>query len=400
MSIDIKKIDENKLKELKENVKQLNDIRQQKMIKYKLWDIVVVTILAVLSNCDDWEEIADFAVAEYDFLRKFLKLTGGVPKSATYERVIAIVDSNELNKIFNNFVSDINVPYNHNYKDILSIDGKVDTGSKRKETFGDKVSPLNVLNVYSDRLQMSIEQEMIDSKTNEITAIPIVLDKLDLTNVICTWDALNTQKETVKKVIEKNGDYVIALKKNHLTFYTEIELYFDDSNLDIIRSGFKGSYLTHNEKSHSNYILYEYFQIEDVKWFQDINDWKGLKSIGLVKKTIENAKGEITIEKRYYISSLLCDIRSFSDAIRKHWNVENKLHWQLDFTFKCDDNTTQNKKALFNLQLIKKLCLKLLNIVKTTYNNKSLKRIRKEIARNVSEEITKIFKKVKNTKIM
>lgn len=392
----IKEIEISKLKELKEKSKMLKDERQKGKIVYKIWDIVVVVILAVLADCNEWEEIADYARDKKDFLKKFLKLTGGIPTAKTYERVISLIDSQELNKIFVDFIKDIQFMDDIYFKDILSFDGKVDKGSSRKKGYiVEETKPLNVLNVYSDKLQMCIDQEMIEEKTNEITAIPDVIKRLDLTNVICTWDALNTQKDNVKAVTSKGGDYCVALKANQGNFYKDVQDYFDEDRLLIIESGYEGAYQLTREKNHEAVITYEYYQTEKVNWYEEKKLWDGLKSIGLVKKTIEKSDGTKTEEKRYYISSLLLDIGIFSNTIRKHWNVENKLHWQMDFTFKSDDNTTMNKKALFNLQIIKKFCLTILNEVKKE-KNKSLKRIRKDIARNVEKETIEIFKLLRN----
>lgn len=392
----IKEIEISKLKELKEKSMMLKDERQKGKVIYKIWDIVVVVILAVLADCNEWEEIADYARDEKDFLKKFLKLTGGIPTAKTYERVISLIDSQELNKIFVDFIKDIQFMDDIYFKDILSFDGKVDKGSSRKKGYiVEETKPLNVLNVYSDKLQMCIDQEMIEEKTNEITAIPDVIKRLDSTNVICTWDALNTQKDNVKAVISKGGDYCVALKANQGNFYKDVQDYFDEDRLLIIESGYEGAYQLTREKNHEAVITYEYYQTEKVNWYPDIKLWEGLKSIGLVKKTIDQSDGTRVEEKRYYISSLLLDISVFSNAIRKHWNVENKLHWQMDFTFKSDDNTTMNKKALFNLQIIKKFCLTILNEVKKE-KNKSLKRIRKDISRNVEKETIEIFKLLRN----
>ena len=392
----IKEIEISKLKELKEKSKMLKDERQKGKIVYKIWDIVVVVILAVLADCNEWEEIADYARDKKDFLKKFLKLTGGIPTAKTYERVISLIDSQELNKIFVDFIKDIQFMDDIYFKDILSFDGKVDKGSSRKKGYiVEETKPLNVLNVYSDKLQMCIDQEMIEEKTNEITAIPDVIKRLDLTNVICTWDALNTQKDNVKAVISKGGDYCVALKANQGNFYKDVQDYFDEDRLLIIESGYEGAYQLTREKNHEAVITYEYYQTEKVNWYPDIKLWEGLKRIGLVKKTIDQSDGTRVEEKRYYISSLLLDISVFSNAIRKHWNVENKLHWQMDFTFKSDDNTTMNKKALFNLQIIKKFCLTILNEVKKD-KNKSLKRIRKDLSRNVEKETIEIFKLLRN----
>ena len=368
LNIDVTKAEKHELIKLKNKAKTLKDTRVKKKCTYKLWDIVCVIILAVLSNCNEWEEIYYFAKTHKKWLKSFLKLTGGIPKTSTYERIMAIIDSHELNNICVEFMFRlIKLPLNPQY-DFYHFDGKVDKSSGRKTNAKNEIiKNLNVLNVYSDLLSMCIDQEMIEEKTNEITAIPDVIKRLNIKGVICTWDALNTQKNTVKAVVEGKGDYVGALKGNQGTFYQDVIDYFDEDRMLIIESGYEGAYKKEIEKSHSQVITYEYYQTEKIEWYADVKEWEGLKSIGLLVKTSENKRGEKIVEKRYYISSLLLDIYNFSKAIRNHWNVENKLHWQLDFTFKADENTTMNKRALFNLQIIKKFALNILNLVKEEY---------------------------------
>ncbi|MCI8444389.1 MAG: ISAs1 family transposase [Clostridia bacterium] len=305
---------------------------------------------------------------------------------------MSIIDSHELNNVCIEFIFRlVKIPINPQY-DFYHFDGKVENSRGRKTNAKNEIiKNLNVLNVYSDLLSMCIDQEMIEEKTNEITAIPDVIKRLNIEGVICTWDALNTQKNTVKAVIERKGDYVGALKGNQGNFYQDVIDYFDEDRLLLIQSQYEGAYKKEIEKSHSQIITYEYYQTEKVKWYSEIKNWEGLKSIGLVIKTIEDKTRKKTEEKRYYISSLLLDIYNFSKAIRNHWNIENKLHWQLDFTFKADENTTVNKKALFNLQIIKKFALNILNQVKEEYRC-SLKKIRFQISLNAPEELEKIFK--------
>ena len=267
---------------------------------------------------------------------------------------------------------------------------KTNNSSSRKSLNGEKIKPLNVLSAYSSNQSLCLYSKQIDDKTNEIPNISLVLDKLNIKNAVITWDALNTQIKNVNKVISKGGDYVVPIKGNQGNFYNDLELYFNDNTLDEMRIGkTKSVYKKIIEKANSKVIIYEYFQTEDVSWYHKKDDWKNLKSFGVVLKTIDyNSK--ITTEKRYYISSLFNDIELFSRAIRNHWNIENKLHWHLDFTFRDDDNTTSNKKLLFNIQLIKKFCLGILEKIKDIYKV-SLKRIRHIIELNVETEIPRLF---------
>lgn len=387
----IEEIDIAILKRLKESLKKLTDTRQQSKTTYKIWDMVVCVILANLTSISDWEDIPEFVESKKSFLKKFLKLTGGIPHYITYERIFSIIDSKELEDILNHFYNDIIINVICE-KDIINIDGRVSRGSSRNETnYNEKISPLNVLNAYSNNYGICLASEMIEDKTNEIPTIPTILKRLNLKDTIVTWDALNTQKSNIEAVINRKGDYVVPVKKNHPNFNADLELYFNEKGQEQIIAGKTNTgYLKKTEKSHSCFITYEYFQTNDIKWYSEYKEWKGLTTFGMVKKTIiEN--GKTKVEKRFYISSLDIDINIFAKATRKHWSVENKLHWQLDFTFREDKNTTVNKNALMNLQIINKFCLAILNKVKSYYNNISLKKIRYKLSLNFEEEFINLL---------
>lgn len=385
----IEDVDKAAMKRLKEKLKTLTDSRIKKKTKFKIWDIIICTILAVLFNANDWEDVHDFVENHYKWLREFLLMTGGIPCTKTYERVFAIIDSKELEAIFTEFLLTISLSSTDN--DIINLDGRVNRGSSRNETgYNDKAKPLNVLNAYSNKYGICLASEQIDDKTNEITAIPDILKRFNVKGNVITWDALNTQTDNVEAVVSLKGEYVVPIKGNQGNFYNDLILYFDEKKLEMIKAGQTGSaYLDYKEKRGEKLIYYEYYQTEDVKWYFDRKKWKKLNSIGLVKKTIETLQ-ETKVEYRYYISSLFLNIKLFSNAIRNHWSVENKLHWHLDFTFKQDDNTTVNKKALMNLELVKKLCLGILNKVKPFYNNISLRRIRKILSYNFEKGLVDI----------
>ncbi len=377
------------MKRLKENLKGLTDTRMKNKTKFKIWDIIISTILAVLFNSNDWQEIHDFVVNHYSWLREFLLMTGGIPCTKTYERVFAIINANELENIFTDFLMSFSISELEG--DIINLDGRVSKGSSRNETmYHKKEKPLNVLSAYSNKYGICLASETIDEKTNEIPTIPEILKRFNVKGNVITWDALNTQTANVEAVIDLKGDYVVPIKRNQGNFYNDLILYFDEKRLETIKAGnSKSAYLNYYEKRGQNTIHYEYYQTEDVKWYFDKDKWKKLNSIGLVKKTIDNGKEE-KIEYRYYISSLFLNIELFSNSIRNHWSVENKLHWHLDFTFKQDKNTTMNKKALMNLELINKFCLGILNKIKPFYQNISLKRIRKILSYNFEKGLIDI----------
>ena len=272
---------------------------------------------------------------------------------------------------------------------ILSMDGKESRGSKRTDSNNGNIKPLHTLNLYPSGCGFCIGQEFIEEKTNEIPAGPVLLGKMDLKGKVVTWDALNTQKETVEAVIRGKGDYVAALKGNHSLFYKELVEYFSEEILDGMEK-LPGHYKKTTEKEHGGIAIREYYQTDETGWYEDKKKWKGLATFGMVKKKLEKPDGIIVEERRYYISSLPVDVELFSKAARGHWGVENQLHWHLDFTFKDDYNTTAEKTCAKNMQMLKKIALAILRIVQTLYSQ-SLKRIRKTIARDCEKELENIL---------
>lgn len=399
----IQDIDVTILKQLKESLKSLKDTRNQNMIIYKLWDVVICVMLASFADNNTWEDIHNFVVDNYKWLKSFLQMTGGIPTTDSYERILSLVDSDELNNILFDFFKTITFNVSPDIN-LLNFDGRVNNGSKINSTImNDTKSPLNCLNVYSNEYKYCIFTKAISDKTNEIPTVEELIKGLDLKGIIVTWDALNSQTKNVEAVINANGDYVIPIKKNHGIFYQDLVEYFDEKRCEqIIAGNLKSEYMTYNEKSHSNFIKYECFQTSDINWYDRKSEWAGQKSIGLIRKTVtqkvtvleedKKIKGKkkkvektiVTTENRYYISSRTVNVKEFDKAIRKHLFVENKIHWHLDFTFCQDKNNTTNKKALLNLEIIHKFVLGILARVKPEYK-KSLRGIRKHLTNNFEE---------------
>lgn len=403
----IQDIDTAILKQLKEILKQLKDTRQKGKVIFKLWDVVMCVVLASFAFCNTWEDIHIFVVDNYKWLKSFLQMTGGIPTEDSYERIMSLIDKNELNKILFDFFTSIANKLNPEIE-LLNFDGRVNNGSKRNTTLlNDSKSSLNCLNCYSNKYGYCIETVPINEKTNEIPTIETLINGMNLKGVIATWDALNTQTKNVEAVIKSGGDYIIPIKGNQKNFYDDLVLYFDEKRCEeIIAGNTQSSYYTESEKSHSSFIKYEYFQTSDINWYPKLSDWKNVHSFGLVRKSItkkvlvknerKNAKKDkveriiTTVENRYYISSKQVNIKEFSIATRGHWEVENKVHWHLDFTFCQDDNKTTNKKALLNLEIIHKFVLAVLNRVKPRYKM-SLKSIRKHLSNNFEEFLPELF---------
>jgi len=208
--------------------------------------------------------------------------------------------------------------------EILSMDGKESRGAKRADSNNGKIKPLHTLNLYPSGCGFCIGQEFIKEKTNEIPAGPVLLGKMDLKGKVVTWDALNTQKETVEAVIHGKGDYVAALKGNHPLFYKELQEYFSEEILQGLKKE-PGHYKKTTEKEHGGIVTREYYQTDETGWYEDKKKWKGLATSGMVKKKLEKPDGKTVEEKRYYISSLPVDVELFSRAARGHWGISANL---------------------------------------------------------------------------
>ena len=343
------------IRELFAKLERINDPRQAWKVKHIMADIVAIVLLSTLGDANDWHEIQLFAVMNEEILRDYLKLPNGIPSHDTIQRVMGVIDP----KVLQSFVLEWNELVNTNEKEtlkkILNIDGKIMRGS------GDvNHKPLHVVSAWSKEDGISLGQQTVNEKSNEITAIPELLDQLRISGHAVTIDAMGCQMKIAAKIRQKHADYVLAVKGNQGTLHNELIEYFSDEDLcQQIKA--VGRYHSTLEKHRGQIERREYYQTDDIQWYEDRKQWTGLKSIGMSQNTIEK-NGNITIERRYYISSLEPDILFFARAVRQHWSVES-MHWQLDVTFREDNNTTLDTRAAENLNIIRKWSLGILKLL-------------------------------------
>lgn len=345
------------------NAKKLEDTRQQWKVKHSLVDILVIVMLSILTGHNDFEEMVIFAEARVEILRKYIKLENGIPHKDTLKRVIAIIDANQLNIIFYQWLAHIVATKNNKYlkeiNRIVAFDGKTICGSD--DVYN---KALHILTAFDTENELVLGQLPVDEKTNEIKVMPELIELLDLTDTIVTADALNCQYEIANAIVEKGGNYVLAVKGNKGALYDEIKLYFDDKTIDSIIAKDE-LYKKTTEKAHGQIEIREYFMISKIDYIKTNagKEYNKLNSIGMVRKTCENINtGEVSVEKRYYIASIF-DIELFSKTVRKEWSIENNLHWHLDYTLKEDSCKVIDKKAAFNLNIIRKNALSMLKII-------------------------------------
>ncbi len=396
------------LKEMVREAEEISDPRDTAYVRHKLSDIIMIVLFGVMANANEWKEIEAFGKKKEKWLRTFLELEYGVPTDDCYRLVLARLDVKRVYDVLVKFLMRKLTEIINEYKpkekeeekerEIISCDGKVSNGSKRQETDNASKKALNTLNAYSSETGVCIEQEFIEEKSNEIPAMPQMLRRLNIKDTLITWDALNTQKETVKAVIEGKGDYVGALKKNHGTLYEDVSDYFDEATLKEMKNKGEESeqrkkYIRTVESEHSAIVTREYYIENKIEWLNGKKEWAGLKGIGVEVKKIEKLKKgtEPVYEKRYYITSIT-NADEFARAVRNHWGVENGLHWHMDYTFKDDKNTTTRGNGAEGLQLFKKLALALLKIAQVVYPKRtSLKMIRYKLSLDYEREIERIF---------
>ena len=385
------------IKDIQKYAETVQDYRHPSYIKHKLSDIIMIVFFATLSNADEWAEIESFAKKKEAWLRRYLELPYGIPTDDTYRIVIGNINVEHFFRITVKLLIDtvshiLSISGNEgdiHEKGIVSVDGKVSCGSARKETQNGEVKALQTLNVFSVDYGICLDQKFIGEKTNEIPAAQEILRLMDLENTIVTADAMNCQKGTVNVIAQGKGDYVLALKGNQPLFYDEVKRFFDEECLEGIKRT-ENDYKKTIEPEHGGSVAREYYITEDTDWYSEKKEWKNLCSFGMVHKTLKKADGSCITEDRYYICSIKADADEFERAARGHWGVENNLHWQMDFTFRDDKNKSMAKTGAKNLQIMKKIAMSILRLVKESYKI-SMKRIRYELSLDFENEIERML---------
>lgn len=320
---------------------------------HSLKDIIGITICAVISGCDDWDEIELYGQQKSGWLKQFLQLPNGIPSHDTFNRVFAALDPRELQNCFISWVQSVAKITNGR---VVSIDGKrlCNSGVDGKKGL------IHMVSAWCNDNNMVLGQVKTDEKSNEITAIPVLLDLLVLEGAIVTIDAMGCQQQIAEKIIDQKANYVLAVKENQAHLLDDIKEAFEKTPDAESHASL--------EKSHGRIEKRTCKVIADMDWICKKANWKNLQSIISVEseRTIL-ATGEQQSEIRYYIASLPGSPESFLSITRQHWGIENKLHWSLDVTFKEDFSTKQAGNAAENFSTITKVALNLLK------NNKSKK---------------------------
>lgn len=344
-------------------IEELTDNRQQWKVKHKLKDIVFIVLVATIANADEWFEMEIFAKHNEQFFKQYIDLENGIPSHDTIRRVMALINPAILQNLVNEWHELICQDEKQTIQKLIHIDGKTVRGNNRKGN-----TPAHIVSAYCSDDGYTIGQTLTDEKSNEITAIPELLKKINIKGNVVTIDAIGCQTE-IAKIIKKDNkaDYILAVKENQKNLYEDIKDYFylSEAKEQLKTSG---CYLRTFEKAHGQLETREYYQSSDIGWLYGKQNWHGLKTIGMVETTIVK-NGKKSVEQRYFISSLALNIELFSKAVRSHWSIE-AMHWLLDVTFKEDANTTINKTAVMNQNIIRKWALSILKHIDTILGKK------------------------------
>ena len=314
--------------------------RQWGNIRHKLSDILIIAFSAIICGAQTYDDLELFGKARADWFSWFLELKNATPSADTFARIFEILDPKIIAKSLRRIIEAEEI-----YGKIIAFDGKTIRGSKSDETRG-----FQVLSAFLVDGQIVMGEEIIDENSNEITAIPDLLDQLQVQGATVTIDAAGTQTKIAEKIVEKEANYVLALKKNHPDLYEDVALYFANETVPQCK-------ITKN-KSGSRNETREYFLETEIDWLHNREKWAGLSAIGAVHSTVE-IKGEMREETRYFITSLT-DVALFAQAVRSHWGIENSLHWHLDVSFGEDASRVRDKNAAGNWNVLRKTALEYL----------------------------------------
>lgn len=325
-------------------------------------DILLIGVISVLSGAETWKQMVGFAKSKEDFLKTFLELPNGIPSEDTINRVFSSIDSEQFELYFIQWVSSIA----DLSKGQIAIDGKTIRGAKEHG----KKSPIHMVSAWACEVNMVLGQVKTEEKSNEITAIPRLLDILDVSDNIVSIDAMGTQKEIAKKIIEKKANYILAVKDNQPQLLEDIQ--------DEFRFYKPSSVNTTQDVDHGRIETRICSVISDFQFIKNDNDWANLRRIIKVESTREfkNSSKETEKATRYYISSAQEKAEKFQSVIRSHWAIENKLHWTLDVAFNEDASRKRAGNAAQNYSILLKIALNLLKNEKTEKQGVKGKRLK------------------------
>jgi len=331
----------------------LKDPRLKRRRLHPLVNILVISVCAVVTGANDFQDVVVFADKRKDWLSRFLDMSEGVPSHDTFERVFARLDQRAFQRCFSAWMGSWHGKVTGKH---LAIDGKAIRGSASSSK---GFRALHMVNVWATEAKLCLGVVSCEEKSNEITAIPELLELLDLSGALVSIDAMGCQKKIIEKIADKEGDYAVVVKENQGKLYEEIKDAFEKA----AEKGFEEMKCSYNEKEEKRHGRGETREVVVMEVPEDMKEkakWRKLRMIGMLNSKRVDSKGKVVNETRYFIGSKKASARYYARAMRGHWGVENNLHWQLDVTFREDDGRKQERNAVANFGLVRRLSLNML----------------------------------------
>ena len=338
-----------------EHFTDLEDPRQRAKVLYPLDEVLLLCLLGVLAGCESWVEIAKYGEKKLGFLRRFRPFTDGTPSHDQLGDIFAVLDAEQFQRCFIAWVSSLTGLG----ADLIAIDGK--TLRRSYQQSGAK-APIHMISAWSARQNLVLGQAKVADKSNEITAIPKLLDLLTIEGATVTIDAIGCQRKIAEKIIDKGADYILALKGNQGGLRDDVELFFTEQAARGFADAVAGRHET-VEKSHGRIETRVTTACGDIAWLKERHDWPGLRSIVMVETVREigiHPGAKVERERRFYIASAAADAKALGLAIRGHWSIENGLHWVMDMVFRDDECRIRKHNAPANFTTIKHMASNLL----------------------------------------
>jgi predicted transposase YbfD/YdcC len=341
---------------------EIEDPRVERRRAHHLVDIIAIALFAVISGADSWVGIETYGQAKEEWLKQFLKLANGIPSHDTFARVFARLDPEKLEAEFRNWVQTIAGKLS---AQVIAIDGKASRGSYDREK---GIKDLQLVSAWATSSRLVLGQEAVDKKSNEITAIPKLLEQLELKGCIITIDAMGTQKKIAQQICQAGADYILALKGNQGKLSKGVRKWFEEQKASSAQWLETGWHQT--EKGHHRLETRTIWQIpaSQVLPLELRQPWQQLQTLIIVEST-RQLWNKTTHEFRFFISSLEATNEQFADYIRSHWGIENQLHWCLDVVFGEDDSRIRQGHSARNMSLMRRFTL---NLLRQENSNRSL----------------------------
>lgn len=351
---------------------ELADPRGRQGVEHPFLSIVLIAILATIGGATGWEDIETYGESHEQWLKTFLALPRGVPRADTYRRLFERLEPSALEQCFQKWVEQI---VSTAGAQVIPIDGKTVKGSYDRNK---QQSSLHLVSAWASEHRILLGQVKVESKTNEIKAIPALLNLLEISGCVITIDAMGTQHEIAKQIVAKGADYVLCLKANHPTLWAEVKAWFETAEA----TAFAEIEHSTDQRVESGHHRRETRRVWAVPvavmgQLHKIGQWANLQTIVMVKR-VRQLWNKTTRETMFYLSSLPCDAQRIGQAIRVHWGIENQLHWVLDVTFGEDASRIRTAHAPQNMALLKRLAISVLN--QETSKKRSLRQKAKRAA--------------------